>query len=141
MFGDPRSRFFIRVLAVVNVRECYAVSSLRSWLTTTVASASSPTSAPHPLQPVARPTSRGPAHPSRTKCSGPTCTSGPWLGSHPSGRTGLLISSVISRSEEHTSELQSLMRISYAIFCLKKKNKSKDGVNKPFQQLDKTIPL
>src|SRR3546814_4010011 len=27
-----------------------------------------------------------------------------------------------SRSEEHTSELQSLMRISYAIFCLKKKN-------------------
>src|SRR3546814_3519665 len=30
-----------------------------------------------------------------------------------------------SRSEEHTSELQSLMRISYAVFCLKKKNKNK----------------
>src|SRR3546814_6349190 len=29
----------------------------------------------------------------------------------------------IHRSEEHTSELQSLMRISYAVFCLKKKNK------------------
>src|SRR3546814_5299668 len=29
------------------------------------------------------------------------------------------------RSEEHTSELQSLMRISYAVFCLKKKNKMK----------------
>src|SRR3546814_8096804 len=29
------------------------------------------------------------------------------------------------RSEEHTSELQSLMRISYAVFCLKKKNNSK----------------
>src|SRR3546814_10326938 len=29
-----------------------------------------------------------------------------------------------TRSEEHTSELQSLMRISYAVFCLKKKNKS-----------------
>src|SRR3546814_1465561 len=28
-----------------------------------------------------------------------------------------------SRSEEHTSELQSLMRISYAVFCLKKKKK------------------
>src|SRR3546814_1027369 len=28
----------------------------------------------------------------------------------------------IARSEEHTSELQSLMRISYAVFCLKKKN-------------------
>src|SRR3546814_1365779 len=29
----------------------------------------------------------------------------------------------VDRSEEHTSELQSLMRISYAVFCLKKKNK------------------
>src|SRR3546814_1131849 len=29
----------------------------------------------------------------------------------------------LQRSEEHTSELQSLMRISYAVFCLKKKNK------------------
>src|SRR3546814_9915853 len=29
----------------------------------------------------------------------------------------------VSRSEEHTSELQSLMRISYAVFCLKKKKK------------------
>src|SRR3546814_4181673 len=29
---------------------------------------------------------------------------------------------VLQRSEEHTSELQSLMRISYAVFCLKKKN-------------------
>src|SRR3546814_6312170 len=29
------------------------------------------------------------------------------------------------RSEEHTSELQSLMRISYAVFCLKKKNEAK----------------
>src|SRR3546814_6030971 len=29
---------------------------------------------------------------------------------------------VVRRSEEHTSELQSLMRISYAVFCLKKKN-------------------
>src|SRR3546814_4461504 len=28
----------------------------------------------------------------------------------------------VERSEEHTSELQSLMRISYAVFCLKKKN-------------------
>src|SRR3546814_3455954 len=30
---------------------------------------------------------------------------------------------IFARSEEHTSELQSLMRISYAVFCLKKKNK------------------
>src|SRR3546814_7983717 len=32
-----------------------------------------------------------------------------------------VIASALSRSEEHTSELQSLMRISYAVFCLKKK--------------------
>src|SRR3546814_3446028 len=31
----------------------------------------------------------------------------------------------VLRSEEHTSELQSLMRISYAVFCLKKKKKNK----------------
>src|SRR3546814_9506312 len=31
---------------------------------------------------------------------------------------------LIHRSEEHTSELQSLMRISYAVFCLKKKKKT-----------------
>src|SRR3546814_5930630 len=36
-----------------------------------------------------------------------------------------------SRSEEHTSELQSLMRISYAVFCLKKKN-TKDISHKDF---------
>src|SRR3546814_3984177 len=33
---------------------------------------------------------------------------------------------VIVRSEEHTSELQSLMRISYAVFCLKKKKPNDD---------------
>src|SRR3546814_12843485 len=37
--------------------------------------------------------------------------------------TGTVSSSWL-RSEEHTSELQSLMRISYAVFCLKKKNKN-----------------
>src|SRR3546814_5720968 len=34
------------------------------------------------------------------------------------------------RSEEHTSELQSLMRISYAVFCLKKKKNNKSTPNK-----------
>src|SRR3546814_4923823 len=38
------------------------------------------------------------------------------------------------RSEEHTSELQSLMRISYAVFCLKKKKKQQ---NKQIQTLKK----
>src|SRR3546814_10423085 len=34
--------------------------------------------------------------------------------------------STLPRSEEHTSELQSLMRISYAVFCLKKKKETKE---------------
>src|SRR3546814_1315372 len=41
-------------------------------------------------------------------------------------RAGAIGDAVVAaggRSEEHTSELQSLMRISYAVFCLKKKNK------------------
>src|SRR3546814_1273283 len=38
-------------------------------------------------------------------------------------RAGVL--ALIARSEEHTSELQSLMRISYAVFCLKKKQTKK----------------
>src|SRR3546814_9501486 len=41
------------------------------------------------------------------------------------------------RSEEHTSELQSLMRISYAVFCLKKKNNRK----KKYQQQNKYVPI
>src|SRR3546814_2684615 len=42
---------------------------------------------------------------------------------HPADR------SAEGRSEEHTSELQSLMRISYAVFCLKKKNKTDEAHN------------
>src|SRR3546814_7181347 len=45
----------------------------------------------------------------------------PVLGGHVA-RDQPVIARDISRSEEHTSELQSLMRISYAVFCLKKKN-------------------
>src|SRR3546814_9459685 len=41
------------------------------------------------------------------------------------GRNGVA-SLYFSRSEEHTSELQSLMRISYAVFCLKKKKQKKN---------------
>src|SRR3546814_7828020 len=37
------------------------------------------------------------------------------------------------RSEEHTSELQSLMRISYAVFCLKKKKNTRNTNNKNIQ--------
>src|SRR3546814_4216544 len=51
-----------------------------------------------------------------------------------------------SRSEEHTSELQSLMRISYAVFCLKKKTtiayittpstKQQTGTSTPYMKID-----
>src|SRR3546814_2771033 len=37
----------------------------------------------------------------------------------------LTLTAGVSRSEEHTSELQSLMRISYAVFCLKKKKQTR----------------
>src|SRR3546814_5740858 len=41
---------------------------------------------------------------------------------------------IVTRSEEHTSELQSLMRISYAVFCLKKKIK-----HTTYSKTDKTV--
>src|SRR3546814_5546812 len=48
------------------------------------------------------------------------CEGGEMSGDDPGAAVGDL--RAIQRSEEHTSELQSLMRISYAVFCLKKKN-------------------
>src|SRR3546814_5472411 len=42
---------------------------------------------------------------------------------------GITVAFLTLRSEEHTSELQSLMRISYAVFCLKKKKKKKKRQN------------
>src|SRR3546814_2313831 len=53
------------------------------------------------------------------------------LGGRPAAFSGdnlasSLLLTAVKRSEEHTSELQSLMRISYAVFCLKKKKKKKE---------------
>src|SRR3546814_10810618 len=42
------------------------------------------------------------------------------------------------RSEEHTSELQSLMRISYAVFCLKKKNRHQTNIQRPYADINST---
>src|SRR3546814_3855556 len=42
---------------------------------------------------------------------------------HANGVPDVMRGEEVQRSEEHTSELQSLMRISYAVFCLKKKKK------------------
>src|SRR3546814_20732279 len=50
----------------------------------------------------------------------------PLKSSGPPPRTPLFVPRAGGRSEEHTSELQSLMRISYAVFCLKKKKTKKN---------------
>src|SRR3546814_1043634 len=64
----------------------------------------------HGLSPlIAQAPERHPPRPARASTAGRARACSP-----PAARTG--------RSEEHTSELQSLMRISYAVFCLKKKN-------------------
>src|SRR3546814_1296066 len=49
----------------------------------------------------------------------------------------------MERSEEHTSELQSLMRISYAVFCLKKKRKEigRDNVSTPVHNAKHVISI
>src|SRR3546814_5538958 len=49
----------------------------------------------------------------------------PILGSNSIFAAKAALAANAQRSEEHTSELQSLMRISYAVFCLKKKNRTK----------------
>src|SRR3546814_7615328 len=52
---------------------------------------------------------------------------------------GMLVAALyrhLARSEEHTSELQSLMRISYAVFCLKKKKKQQTNTTNKRTQID-----
>src|SRR3546814_4449893 len=46
-----------------------------------------------------------------------------------------------ARSEEHTSELQSLMRISYAVFCLKKKKKNKQKVDESYRRSNENMKI
>src|SRR3546814_2329128 len=48
---------------------------------------------------------------------------------HFGAELGFLLLARVRRSEEHTSELQSLMRISYAVFCLKKTKKKERTKN------------
>src|SRR3546814_8215319 len=74
----------------------------------------------------------------------PHCAAQPWLAVlhehavEESGDIGGTQQLAVGRSEEHTSELQSLMRISYAVFCLKKKNKlSKTRQHQHIQHTDK----
>src|SRR3546814_5620139 len=54
---------------------------------------------------------------------------------------GKLAEGGANRSEEHTSELQSLMRISYAVFCLKKKNSPPKQVRTAIQSPSRCCPI
>src|SRR3546814_6011372 len=67
--------------------------------------------------------SRRPGHIPETMRLAGGSVPGERAGSRASAGRAPLIAAVTARSEEHTSELQSLMRISYAVFCLKKKKK------------------
>src|SRR3546814_6680752 len=64
-------------------------------------------------------TNRAPCEKANKSVAGPVCAA---AGAARASATIIVPRYFISRSEEHTSELQSLMRISYAVFCLKKKN-------------------
>src|SRR3546814_8834155 len=90
--------------------------------------------------------------PTTASCSTPTPSASPraaacasWPGATPSTTCACARTSCVrclpptasacatkcsTRSEEHTSELQSLMRISYAVFCLKKKTKNEPQIEK-----------
>src|SRR3546814_1093045 len=64
---------------------------------------------------------------SNQQCAGGAGRGKEQRASRPPGNDGRL--RLRHKSEEHTSELQSLMRISYAVFCLKKKKKKKQQNN------------
>src|SRR3546814_7853734 len=72
------------------------------------------------------------------KLATPGCAAGGVMlaSTSPAGTSAIVSSGRSSlRSEEHTSELQSLMRISYAVFCLKKKqDKTKNQYNQQHMQ-------
>src|SRR3546814_4303558 len=56
--------------------------------------------------------------------------------------TSCIFSRAVNRSEEHTSELQSLMRISYAVFCLKKKKYTRNRqTTRPLPDVDNKHPM
>src|SRR3546814_5139332 len=69
-----------------------------------------------------------------------------WLDAHPrtneATRVQVLpnaVAAVLIRSDEHTSELPSLMRISYAVFCLKKKTKHQQSSLHPQLLLENNL--
>src|SRR3546814_2831503 len=78
---------------------------------------------------LAVPAPRGPEL-QKKRCSPLNRPGRTWPASAGAGRPGKVVSIPAVRSEEHTSELQSLMRTSYAVFCLQKKNKTRNKYHK-----------
>src|SRR3546814_4694916 len=72
----------------------------------------------------------GPAHPLRMVEHPPNGDPTPYI--EVRDRLEALVLRPVYRSEEHTSELQSLMRISYAVFCLKTKTNQKQSTNRKY---------
>src|SRR3546814_3878611 len=68
--------------------------------------------------------------PARTMSEGRQSASAPTAMTISGEVVGAVSLACLARSEEHTSELQSLMRISYAVFCLKKQNKLVQTISK-----------
>src|SRR3546814_2134745 len=66
---------------------------------------------------------------SRSSTFIPSRVEPPGLATRSASVAGLSSDRAARRSEEHTSELQSLMRISYAVFCLKKKKQKQTNAN------------
>src|SRR3546814_9885123 len=75
----------------------------------------------------------------RLSGSGPRSPAAGQRHGHPALRRRGRRAAAQERSEEHTSELQSLMRNSYAVFCLKKKNKHQKNVTKKIRDKSTNI--
>src|SRR3546814_17080397 len=77
----------------------------------------------HDALPISRSATISPGATARSTPRKTSIVSSPWmkLRRRPATLRTSFIAQHLDRSEEHTSELQSLMRISYAVFCLKKK--------------------
>src|SRR3546814_9262983 len=98
--------FFLNYTATTEIYTYGHTLSLHDALPISARAARTPSGANSgPKSFVRSPSRRGPAAPTRTAIRG------------------------CARSEEHTSELQSLMRISYAVFCLKKKKYTNKQIN------------
>src|SRR3546814_2139456 len=126
----PMSRHLIAFALVLLLPACATTGAARTASPATASASTSPPAAPpHDPQLHAAPP-QAPALPSpvvvpldaATLASLPRVTVTATAHGETLQCEGVALAALMQRSEEHTSELQSLMRISYAVFCLKNKN-------------------